>query len=135
VVSASPRSGRVDRHIEFLGLVYQLWAAFNGILGLSLALFAASAALLMITPDGLPAAEIAAGVTAAGFAIVAGAAVVWAVVHAWCGAALRRHDSRARLLALTLAVLNAVRFPLGTLLALYTAWVLLQDEVRSRFER
>jgi alkanesulfonate monooxygenase SsuD/methylene tetrahydromethanopterin reductase-like flavin-dependent oxidoreductase (luciferase family) len=128
------RASRFDRHIEFLGLVHQLWAAFNAILGLALGSFAIAAALLAVEPDR-PGTDIAAGVTAAGFAIVAATALVWALVHAWCGSALRRRDPWSRVLALALALFNALLFPLGTVLAFYALWVLLQEDVRVRFER
>ena len=127
------RGSRFDRHVEFLGVLHQLWAAFNAILGVALGLFAVSAALLAIAPDRRPGSEIAAVITAAGFTIVAATAVVWALVHAWCGSALRRRDPWSRVLALALALLNALLFPLGTVLALYTLWVLLQEDVRVRF--
>ena len=127
------RGSRFDRHIEFLGVLHQLWAAFNAILGVALGLFAVSAALLAIAPDRRPGSEIAAVITAAGFTIVAATAVVWALVHAWCVSALRRRDPWSRVLALALALLNALLFPLGTVLALYTLWVLLQEDVRVRF--
>ena len=127
------RASRFDRHIEFLGLLHQLWAAFNAILGVALGLFAVSAALLAVARERRPGIEIAAGVTAAGFAVVAATAIVWALVHAWCGSALRRRDPWSRVLALALALLNALLFPLGTVLAFYTLWVLLQEDVRERF--
>jgi alkanesulfonate monooxygenase SsuD/methylene tetrahydromethanopterin reductase-like flavin-dependent oxidoreductase (luciferase family) len=133
-VPTLPSASRFDRHIEFLGLLHQLWAAFNAILGIALGLFAVSAALLTVAPDRRPGIEIAGAVTAAGFTVVAATAGVWALVHAWCGAALRRRDPWSRVLALVLALLNALLFPLGTVLALYTLWVLLQEEVRVRFE-
>jgi hypothetical protein len=133
-VATHPRASRFDRHIQFLGVLHQLWAAFNAILGVALGLFAVSAALLAVAPERRPGSEIAAGVTAAGFAIVAATAVVWALVHAWCGSALRRRDPWSRVLALALALLNALLFPLGTVLAFYTLWVLLQEEVRARFD-
>ena len=132
-VPTHSRGSRFDRHIEFLGLLHQLWAAFNAILGVALGLFAVSAALLAVAPDRRPGSEIAAVVTAAGFTIVAATAVVWAIVHAWCGGALRRRDPWSRVLALALALLNALLFPLGTVLAFYTLWVLLQEDVRVRF--
>lgn len=132
--SHSP-AGRFDAHIEFLGVLYQLWAAFNAIFGVAMGLFATSAALLAVAPDDRPGLEIAASFTAAAFALVAATAVVWAVVHAWCGRALRRREPWSRLLALALALLNAVLFPLGTGLALYTLWLLLQEDVRVRFMR
>ena len=131
-----PPALRFDGHIEFLGLLYQLWAAFNAIFGVAMGLFAASAALLAVAPEGRPGVEIAAAFTAAAFAIVAATAVVWAIVHAWCGGALRRRDPWSRVLALALALLNALLFPLGTVLAFYTVWLLLHEEgtraVRAR---
>jgi len=133
-VSTYAHAGRIDRHIEFLGILHQLWAAFNAILGVALGLFALSAALLAVAPERRPGVEIAASVTAAGVTIVAGTALVWAIVHAWCGSALRRHDPWSRVLALALALFNGLLFPLGTALACYTVWVLLQEDVRVRFD-
>jgi hypothetical protein len=132
-VSIPPSTGRADRHIAFLGVLLQLWAAFHGLIGLALGFFAVSAALVASSPEGRPGVEIAAGVTAVGFGVLAAAAVAWSLVHLWCGRALRRHNPAARLLALALALLNVLLFPLGTLLAAYSAWVLLHDDVRARF--
>jgi hypothetical protein len=134
-VPSQSRAGRFDAHIEFLGLLCQLWAAFNAILGVAMGLFAASAALLAVSPDDRPGLAIAASFTAAAFAIVAATAVAWAIVHAWCGRALRRHNPSSRVLALALALFNALLFPLGTVLAFYTVWLLLQEDVRVRFDQ
>lgn len=41
----------------------------------------------------------------------------------------------ARILAMVLGVLNVFKFPYGTLLAIYTFWVLLDDEVKGMFDR
>ena len=126
---------RLDRHVDFLAHLHIVFAAFNGIVGTGVMAFAVSAALLT-GPAGRtrPGAEIAASVTAAGFAVVAGTALLWAAVHWWCGRALVARDYRGRLLALALATLNAVLFPIGTMLAGYALWVLLQDATRRRFE-
>jgi hypothetical protein len=134
VPSHSP-AGRFDAQIELLGVLYQMWAAFNAIFGVAMGLFATSAAMLAVAPDDRPGLAVAASFTAAAFALVAATAVAWAVVHAWCGSALRRRDPWSRLLALALALLNAVLFPLGTGLAFYTLWLLLQEDVRVRFVR
>ena len=132
---SQPRAGRFDAQIEFIGILYQLWAAFNAIFGVAMGFFAASAALLATAPDRRPGLEIAASFTAAGFAIVGATALVWAIVHAWCGRALRRREPWSRVLALTLALPNALLFPLGTALAFYTLWLLLHEDVRVRFEK
>jgi hypothetical protein len=126
---------RLDRHIDFLGILHLLWAAFNGLVGLAMACFATAAAILASdAASSRPGTEIAAGVTAGGFTIVAATALIWAIVHGWCGAALRRHESWARVIALALALFNLLLFPFGTLLAGYTVWVLLQEDARVRFD-
>ena len=40
------RRGRLDRHIEFLGNLYFIWAWFNGLIAAGVACFAVSAVLL-----------------------------------------------------------------------------------------
>ncbi len=131
--SAAP--SRLERHADFLARLHLVFAAFNAILGTGVVAFAVAAALLT-GPAGRerPGAEMAAGVTAAGFLVVAGTALLWAGVHWWCGRALLRRDARGRWLALALAMLNAVLFPLGTMLAGYALWVLLQEDTRQLFD-
>jgi hypothetical protein len=127
---------RVERHIEFLGVLHLLWAAFNAVIGVAMGCFAASALLLAGSGAGARrGVDLAAGVTAAGFAVVAATGLLWAAVHAWCGRGLRRRDRWARVVALVLALLNLLLFPFGTLLAAYAFWLLLQEDVRARFER
>jgi hypothetical protein len=135
VPTTSPAASRLVRHVDFLAQLHLVFAAFNAIVGTGVVAFAVSAALLT-GPAGRtrPGAEIAASVTAGGFAVVASAALVWAVVHWWCGRALLARDHRGRLLGLMLATLNAILFPIGTMLAGYALWVLLQDPARQLFE-
>ena len=130
-----PAPAAPDDHIQFLGWLHWMWAGFNGVLGLSMAAFAASAALLAGARGiGGPGADVAAGVTAGAFAILALTAVIWGAAHAWCARALHRREWWGRIAALGLALFNLLLFPFGTLLAVYCAWVLMQDEIRSRFE-
>lgn len=49
------------------------------------------------------------------------------------GFGLLARNEWARILALILAVLNLFKFPWGTLLAVYTFWVLTDDEVKRIF--
>jgi hypothetical protein len=126
---------RFHHHVDFLARLYLVWGAFNAIVGVATAWFAASAALLSRAAGEVRAgADIAATVTAGAFLLVAATALLWAGVHAWCGRALLRHDRWGRLLGLALAGFNALLFPLGTALAAYALWVLFQEEVRQLFE-
>jgi hypothetical protein len=135
VSTTRARPSRLDRHVDFLAQLHIVFGAFNAIVGTGVVAFAVAAALLT-GPAGRtrPGAEIAASVTAGGFALVAGTALLWGAVHWWCGRALLARDHRGRLLALTLATMDALLFPIGTMLAGYALWVLLQEETRRRFE-
>jgi hypothetical protein len=136
MASLPSRIESVDTTIQFLAWLYWISAGFNGVLGLSMAAFAASAALLAgAARTAGPSAEVVAGVTAGAFMIVAIAAMVWGSVHAWCARALHRRESWGRIGALGLALVNLMLFPFGTLLAVYSAWVLMQEDIRARFER
>lgn len=124
------RRGRLDRHIEFLGHLYFIWASFNGLIAAGVSCFAVSALLLARTPDSQPGTDIAAGVTAGGLLTLAAAAAIWAAVHWWTGRALRRFDRNGRLVALALSIGDSFLLPLGPVLAGYALWVLLQEDAR-----
>lgn len=51
------------------------------------------------------------------------------------GIGLLRWKPWARVLVLILGVLNLVNIPIGTLLGIYTIWVLMQDEAAQLFAR
>ena len=124
----------MKRHADFLGLLYLAWGAIFALVGVAGLALAGGA--LAIARGGGPVSvgsELAAGLTAFTFGVVAVLALVLGVLHLWVGAALRRYRSWARLLALGLAVINLVLFPFGTALGGYALWVLLTDEGRSLF--
>ena len=124
----------MKRHADFLGLLYLAWGAIFALVGVAGLALAGGA--LAIARGGGPVSvgsELAAGLTAFTFGVVAVLALVLGVLHLWVGAALRRYRSWARLLALGLAVINLVLFPFGTALGAYALWVLLTDEGRSLF--
>jgi hypothetical protein len=131
----APARDRLDVQLDFLRWLHILWAAFNGIIGIGMAMYAGSAAMLAGAPGAiLPGRDVAAGVTAAGFLIVAVTALVWAGAHAWCARAIRTRDRWGRLASLALASFNVLLVPFGTIFAGYTLWLLLQDRARQAFE-
>lgn len=130
-----PAADRLDIHLDFLRSLHVAWAAFNALIGAGMGLYAASAAMLAGAPGAiLPGRDVAAGVTAAGFLVVAVTSLVWAGAHAWCARAIRARDRWGRLLALALAVFNLLLVPFGTIFGGYTLWLLLQDRSREAFE-
>jgi len=56
------------------------------------------------------------------------------IAYAVAGYGLLKYKSWARILAIILAILNLVLFPIGTLIGVYTLWVMLNGETKALFE-
>jgi hypothetical protein len=122
----------VQKHIEFLGVLYLIWGALAGLLGVAAFALAAGAGMIVTTASQADDnARMAAGLTAATFAILGIVALVWGALHAVTGRALRRRVPWSRAAALTLAVVNLLLLPFGTALGVYTLWVLQHEEARA----
>lgn len=64
---------------------------------------------------------------------MAGLFVVLAIPGLAAGLGLLARKSWGRILAIVVAVLNLVNFPIGTVVGLYVLWVLLQDAAAGYF--
>lgn len=125
----------MKRHADFLALLYLAWGAIFALVGVAgLALMAGAMAIAQSHGPVAAPSDLAAGVTAFAFGVLAMLALLWGLLHLWAGAALRRYRHWARLAALGLAVMNVVLFPFGTALGAYACWVLLTEEGRKLFE-
>jgi hypothetical protein len=123
----------VSRHVRLLAVLYLGWAAFSLLVGLSTLLLAVGAVALAMT-SAPESGEIAAGLTAATFAIVGLMAIGWAGVHALEGMGLRRGLHWSRALGLALGMVNLILLPFGTALGVYALWVLLSAETKRLLE-
>jgi len=56
------------------------------------------------------------------------------VAYILAGYGLLNYKSWARLLAIVLAILNLILFPIGTAIGIYTLWVMFNDETKALFE-
>jgi hypothetical protein len=117
-------------HVNLLGILQLTWGGMGLLLGASLLLLAAGAAAIARTPDGDP---MTAGFTALLFVVFALALGLGGWANVWTGRALRQHRSPGRTGALILAVMNLFVLPFGTALAIYTFWVLLNNDARALF--
>jgi hypothetical protein len=117
----------METHVKVVGW---LWI----ILG-ALTLLGALCAVVSIGGGGLISGEqeaiLATGITAAVlglFLVLSGA------VNLIAGVGLLKFKPWARILALILAILNLLAFPIGTALGIYTLWALLTKETEPLFQ-
>jgi hypothetical protein len=123
----------VAAHVDFLGLLFVIWGALTALIGVStLALGAGAIALMTSGRSG--GGQVAAGLTAAVFTILAVIALVWGIAHIVVGVPLRRRSHWARILALVLGSIDLVLLPYGTALGCYALYVLLSEKGRVLFD-
>jgi hypothetical protein len=123
----------VERHVTLLGILEFLWGALAMLVGVSMLLQAAGAAAELIDPIGTT-VELAAGLTAAMFAVIGLFALLWGGAHVWAAALIKRRRPSGRMLSLALAVVDLPVLPFGTALGAYAMWVLLTNEGRRLFD-
>jgi membrane associated rhomboid family serine protease len=123
----------VERHVTLLGILEAIWGALAMLVGVSMLLQAGGAAAELIDPVGTT-VELAAGLTAAIFAVIGMFALLWGGAHVWAAALLKRRRPFGRILSLALAVVDLLVLPFGTALGAYAMWVLLTNDGRRLFE-
>ena len=116
----------MDTHIKVLGWLYIVL----GVLGL----LGAGVLILILVGSGLISGDrTAISVLLIVAAVVGGFLVLVSLPGVVAGAGLLGYRSWARILALILGILNLPGFPLGTILGVYTLYVLLDDETARQF--
>ncbi len=119
-------------HVDFVGVLFIIWGALTALIGVStLALAVGAGTLVASAGDGR--SQVALGLTAAAFTMLAVIAMVWGTAHIVVGVPLRRHRRWSRLLALMLGSADLLLLPYGTALGSYALWTLLHDEGRRLF--
>jgi hypothetical protein len=119
-------------HIEALALLERVWGTLGLITSASLLLLAAG------TRGGLERQDLVAGTDTGPVWLLTAGGVVLALFAIGALAAargLRRLQTGGRLAALVLAIPNLFILPFGTALAVYTFWVLLNNDARREFGR
>jgi hypothetical protein len=129
----------VSSHVDLVGILFIIWGVLTALIGLSmLSLGVAAVAILASAnraagPGGSANIDVAAGLTAATFGVLAIIAIIWGAAHVAVGVPLRRRRPSARILALTLGAVDVVLLPYGTALGCYAMWVLLNEEGKGLF--
>lgn len=116
----------MKQHIDVLGYLY----IALGVLGL----LGAFVVLLVLTGAGLLSGEAEAFFITTFIGVIAAVFITVVSLPGFiAGYGLLKRRSWARPLALVLGFLNFFNVPLGTLLGVYTFWVLLQDRAAAQF--
>jgi len=123
----------VERHVDLLGMLAALWGALVMLAGASLLLLAGGAMAELLDPVGAS-VGLAAGLTAAAFAVLGIFAVIWGALHLLAAKWVKQRKPAGRMLMLALALSNLLVLPFGTALGGYALWALLTNDGRHLFE-
>jgi hypothetical protein len=118
-------------HINLLAILHLVWGALGVMTGFSLCVLAVGTRAAQIGE----AARLGESAAVVLLGVVGGLLLLGGAVSASIGWALRRQHARARLAALVVAVPTLLLVPFGSALAVYTFWVLLNDDARRIFGR
>jgi hypothetical protein len=117
-------------HVQILGWLRIIGAALTAVIGMLLLIFLAGIGVFSSAASGEAAPFWV--LTMVAF-FVGGLMVVLALPALLAGVGLLRRKEWGRILALIVGVFDLFNFPLGTLLAAYTFYVLLQNSATSYF--
>ena len=123
----------MERHVDLLGILANLWGALAMLVGVALLLLAMGAIAALFEP-GASSVEFAAGLTAAVFSFIGVFALVWGCAHVWAAALLKKRQPLGRIVTLALAMVNLLVLPFGTAFGGYALWVLLREDGRRLFD-
>jgi hypothetical protein len=124
----------VTDHVDLLGLLFMIWGLLTALVGVSTLALGAGAVALIVSANRSSGGNVAAGLTAALFLVLAAIAIVWGAAHVGVGIPLRRRQPSARILALVLGSVDLLLLPYGTALGCYALYVLLSERGKRGFE-
>jgi hypothetical protein len=122
----------VITHVDLVGLLFIVWGLLTALIGVS-TLALGVGAISLVASGSRGGGQVAVGVTAVAFTVLAVIAMVWGAAHVFVGVPLRQHKAPARLLALMLGAVDLLLLPYGTALGVYTLWVLLDEKGKALF--
>lgn len=116
----------MEKHVTLLAVLFIVYHAMGVLLGLSLFGILSGVGLLSREPEAVAVLSFI-GSIAATFLLV------FALPGLIAGFGMLKQANWARVLALVVAFFDLIHFPLGTALAIYAFWVLMQNETIEMF--
>lgn len=116
----------MEQHVKILAVLYIAFSVLGLIGAFVVGLLLLGAGALVDQEEGLALTIIG--------TIIAGLLAVTAIPGIIGGIGLLKFQKWARILVIVLGVLNLLNIPFGTILGIYSLWVLLKDETLPLFE-
>ena len=120
---AELRRGRVREHVRLLGILWMAYSALHAVVGVAALVAYAIFGHMVHIPNGPP-PEIAVWIRPL-LAIFGWLILAKAAVGFFTGWGLLQHEGWARVFALIVGFIALLNVPIGTVLGIYTLWVLL----------
>jgi hypothetical protein len=117
---------QIGQHVTILGWLYIVGHAFFLLIGIFVFLLLSAIGVV----SGDPQATAILGVVGTAVGVLLGLLSVPGIV---AGFGLLARKPWGRYLAIVVGVLNLINFPIGTLIGLYTLWVLMQERASDYF--
>jgi hypothetical protein len=119
--------GRLEHHVDLLGILWIIYSAFSLLGGLAILIVAQFIFAREFNSNGAPEFLHPLLLGLALFLLLKG------VMGVAAGTGLRQRAEWARVLAIVLAFLDLLQVPLGTALGIYTIWTLLSPNAEKEY--
>jgi len=135
-VTQSSATGRVERHVQMLAILWLVYSGLHVIAGIAI-LLVANTVLATLGVRGVPGAPMPPG-GVPGFvqplvSFVGGIVVMKGILGVGAGWGLLQREHWARLIALVVAFVSLIDMPFGTALAIYTIWALMSTDAEKEY--
>ncbi|MDD3643322.1 MAG: hypothetical protein PHQ19_07675 [Candidatus Krumholzibacteria bacterium] len=117
----------MEQHVTILGVLHIAWGALGLLTALILTVALLGAGVIAADPEAITVLTIVA--TSIGFALF-----LPSVPGLIGGIGVIKHHQWARIVLLVVGFLNLLLIPFGTILGIYTIWVLMHGDVKRMFE-
>lgn len=117
----------MEKHVRILGILYIIFGVLGMLTGVTLYIILTASGVLSGDMEAIMILEII-GIALGGFLLIVSLPGVIG------GIGLLKHQYWAKILILIIGILNLLNFPLGTILGIYTIWVLMNNQTEKVFK-
>lgn len=117
----------MEKHVRILGILYIIFGIFGMLTGVILYVILTTSGALSGDMQAMKILEIV-GIFLGGFFLIV------SIPGVIGGFGLLQHKHWAKILILIIGILNLINFPFGTVLGVYTIWVLMNNQTDKVFQ-